>query len=407
MITSLRLVDFKSFVDETLHLGPFTLIVGANASGKSNLRDAFRFLHGIGRGYTLAEIVGGKYGTDWKPIRGTAGGIARMGAAKPWEDLASFTIEVDMRLDLEFAHDPPLRPATYRIEARPEVLGGGKLSVMAESLWIDSEEIYSESVFEDAEKQLDRSQPALQQLLHWQFDFPTFAKTRTVTEQFYRTRFFDFLPEQLRAAGLPGQTALGDSGENLPTVLQKICEDSRRKALLIDWVRELTPMDVSDIALRPDLSGKTHLFICEGKRREVSAESASEGTLRFLAMLAALLSEEAGGLYFFEEIENGLHPSRLHLLLELIERQAAKGRAQVVATTHSPELLSMVSDETFENVAITCRLEDTNDAIIRRVADLPNVKKLRRSQGLGRLLAEGWVERALEFTAGTGGDYRG
>ena len=49
MITSLRLVDFKNFADETLHLGPFTLIVGANASGKSNIRDAFRFLHGIGR----------------------------------------------------------------------------------------------------------------------------------------------------------------------------------------------------------------------------------------------------------------------------------------------------------------------------------------------------------------------
>lgn len=73
MFTSLRLVDFKNFRDETLHMGPLTVIVGANASGKSNLRDAFRFLHGIGRGYTLGEIIGGKYGTggqqEWAPIR--------------------------------------------------------------------------------------------------------------------------------------------------------------------------------------------------------------------------------------------------------------------------------------------------------------------------------------------------
>ena len=62
MITSLRLVNFKNFADETLRVGPFTVIVGANASGKSNIRDAFRFLHGIGRGYTMAEIIGGKYG---------------------------------------------------------------------------------------------------------------------------------------------------------------------------------------------------------------------------------------------------------------------------------------------------------------------------------------------------------
>ena len=50
MITSLRLVNFKNFADETLCVGPFTVIVGANASGKSNIRDAFRFLHGIGGG---------------------------------------------------------------------------------------------------------------------------------------------------------------------------------------------------------------------------------------------------------------------------------------------------------------------------------------------------------------------
>ena len=74
MITSLRLVDFKNFADETLRVGPFTVIVGANASGKSNIRDAFRFLHGIGRGYTLAETLGGRWGpggqVQWQSVRG-------------------------------------------------------------------------------------------------------------------------------------------------------------------------------------------------------------------------------------------------------------------------------------------------------------------------------------------------
>ena len=83
MTTSLRLVDFKNFADETLRVGPFTVIVGANASGKSNIRDAFRFLHGIGRDYTLAETVGGKYGAggqdEWKSIRGAMNEIVRLG----------------------------------------------------------------------------------------------------------------------------------------------------------------------------------------------------------------------------------------------------------------------------------------------------------------------------------------
>ena len=65
MINELRLVDpFKNSSPAShLRMGPFTVIVGANASGKSNLRDAFRFLHGIGRGYTLPDIIGGRYGS--------------------------------------------------------------------------------------------------------------------------------------------------------------------------------------------------------------------------------------------------------------------------------------------------------------------------------------------------------
>ena len=86
MINGLRLVNFKNFADVTLHMGPFTVIVGANASGKSNLRDAFRFLHGIGRGYALPDVIGGRYGAggqvEWEQIRGTAGEIVRFG--KSW-----------------------------------------------------------------------------------------------------------------------------------------------------------------------------------------------------------------------------------------------------------------------------------------------------------------------------------
>ena len=92
MITSIRLVNFKNFADETLRVGPFTVIVGANASGKSNIRDAFRFLHGIGRGYTLAEILGGKSGADWKTIRGAANEIVQFGQS-------GFSIEVGIQLE--------------------------------------------------------------------------------------------------------------------------------------------------------------------------------------------------------------------------------------------------------------------------------------------------------------------
>src|SRR5438067_2680575 len=83
MLRELKLENFKSFQDATLRLGPLTVLIGANASGKSNIRDAFRFLHGIGRGYNLAGVLGEEYvGGErvWTGIRGGTREVAYWGS---------------------------------------------------------------------------------------------------------------------------------------------------------------------------------------------------------------------------------------------------------------------------------------------------------------------------------------
>jgi predicted ATPase len=74
MLTKLKLTNFKNFKQAEIAFGPVSILVGANATGKSNIRDALRFLHGIARGYNLAEIIGEKYGKggqlQWSGIRG-------------------------------------------------------------------------------------------------------------------------------------------------------------------------------------------------------------------------------------------------------------------------------------------------------------------------------------------------
>ena len=212
-------------------------------------------------------------------------------------------------------------------------------------------------------------------------------------------RFLDLEPNRMREAAFPGQTRLGDGGENLPTVLKAICSDPQRREALAEWTRELTPMDVRDFDFPVDpTTGRVQLVFREANDRRVSAYAASDGTLRFIAMLAGLIGSESEGMYVFEEIDNGIHPSRMRLLLDLIEGQTAKGRIQVVTTTHSPDLLSIVSDKTFENTSVVCRREQTDDAVIRRVAELPKAGEIRHTQGLGRLHAAGWMEDAIAFS---------
>ena len=409
MITSIRLVNFKNFADETLRVGPFTVIVGANASGKSNIRDAFRFLNGIGYGYTLAEIIGGKYGPGgqrrWEPIRGAANEIIRFGQEM-------FSIEVE----IEWVHGTEhSEKAQYMIEVGLNKRKSGEFEIKREKLIVESETFYiahndGENLRvrgawdrEQKEILLEPNRAVMRQLAEKDAInkepikyIPMMGWVHYILSYMY---FPELSPDRMREPSLPGAEMLGDFGENLPTVLEKICTDTKRKEILTSWVHELTPMDVADFEFPRDPSGRVHLMLCETNGRKVSAYSASDGTLRFLVMLAVLLGENSDGLYFFEEIDTGIHPARQWLLLELIEKQAAKNNIQIMTTTHAPDLLTFVNDSTFENMSVVCRLEDSHDAIIRPVAELPDAKKLRKSgRGLGGLLTEGWMETALAFT---------
>ncbi len=422
MIKSIRLVNFKNFVDETLRVGPVTVIVGANASGKSNIRDAFRFLHGIGRGYTLAEIIGGKYGPggqrEWEPIRGAPNEIARFKPSDFSSNLNPDSFPFDPYFDSSFCLKVELEmtgvKTYYSIEVGFDSLSPDGFQLLEEELRTDKDivfkteqdrelglSLYSEENGEPVGllTQLSRSQPALTQVREGDgLSDDVFELVDGVMFLLSRIYFMELSPDRMREPSFPGATKLGDSGENLPTVLQEICEYPSRKKVLTDWLRELTPMDVVDFVFPRDPSGRIHLMLREGNKTRVSAYSASDGTLRFLALLAAILDKKVRGFFFFEDIDTGIHPARQALLLELIEKQVERNDIQVMTTTHAPGLLTAMNDVTFQNASVVGRLEGENDAIIRPVSGLPNSGDLRTSQGLGRLLTGGWMEDALAFS---------
>lgn len=426
MLTELRLRNFKNFADEKLPLGPFTVLVGTNASGKSNIRDAFRFLHGIGRGYRLADIIGGKYGAggqvEWEPIRGAADEIVRFGeeefCLRVGMTLPAWGIASKGRAQYEIVVHRGVEPFEV-FHVKDEILDvgtGWNRSIFTsrpepqDPIWRDrdSADLALRMAKTGSQRRLGlrvnvaRDRPVLAQLQQQKRVVRDHKLRALLAQNLLATiRFLDLSPERMRQPAFPGQTVLGDRGDNLPTVLREICADPNRRDVLVQWTRELTPMDVKDFEFPVDpTTGRVQLAFCEASGRTVSAYAASDGTLRFLAMLAALLGEDPAGLYVFEELDNGIHPSRLRLLIDLIEGQTAKGEVQVLTTTHSPDLLSMVSDETFKHTSVVCRNRETNKALIRPVSELPDADRLRQSRGLGQLHATGWMEDAVFFEDG-------
>jgi predicted ATPase len=417
MFKKLTLKNFKNFKDAELTLGPFTVIVGANATGKSNIREAFRFLHGIGRGYNLSEIFGEKLqggSPIWSGIRGGINEVA-------YFDQKFFTLVADLELEI----DNKLYQVTYSIEVGLSNHGLGP-KIIKESLFAENQRIFeaeSLSPYETPRKTHFLVGPKARDayfgssqdepILTFFKDIDLYFNSKQVKEdwdpelalsvvkqarrEIENMRFFEHNVQAMRLPAIPGQKTLSANGENLSSVLHTICQNPHSKRLLVEWIRDLSPMDVVDFKFPTDQAGRVLVTLVEPNEREISAYSASDGTLRFLATLASLLTPEPASLYFFEEVENGIHPSRLHLLLELIEQVTSQNNFQVIATTHSPQLLGLISGQTLEHASMTYRLDGQSDANIQRIVDLPGAKEIFQEEDLSRLYEKGWLENSVHF----------
>jgi len=419
-LTKLGLSGFKNFDEAKIDLGPFTVLVGTNASGKSNVRDAFRFLHGISRSYVLAEIIGERWEEggilQWRGIRGGTREATYLGRS-------SYMLKVEF--EIETATSRKYNGA-YSIEVQPDNGSMGP-RVLRESLYRGSDMMFDSHPSRNAPDQSDPQQvtvriqpggayrrghtlsfvsnkPVLTQIAERVSKLRSDERARKLTATIGHTisalrsmRFLDLSPEAMRMPSFPGQTVLGDRGENLSSVLQAICDDQERKRSLIQWVRELTPMDATDFVFPSDHTGKILATLIEADGRRTSAQSASDGTLRFLAMICALLGPNPARFYFFEELENGIHPTRLHLLLQLIEQKVMKGSIQMVATSHSPQLLGLLSFDSLKHASLTYRLEGKADGRIRRIMDIPEAADIIEKQDLARLHSSGGLEDVVSF----------
>ncbi|MBD2150156.1 AAA family ATPase [Pseudanabaena sp. FACHB-1277] len=435
MLKSLRLENFKSFKNAELSLGDLTVLVGTNASGKSNIRDAFRFLHGISRGYSIADIIGGKYEDgvqQWQGIRGGTKEIAYRGA-NSFAISVSFSVddgdqkselEYFIQLGLDTTHNPfpyikkehlscnqktdPIFEASFNLN-HPVYPNSSQIHFLdyLEDYTLDietDEDIYEHSVYDYLANhipvlaQVAKGAKPYGELDREQFSHSTAKRVCEIAlNAINEMRFLDLSPDVMRLPSFAGQNTLGDRGENLSSVMLDICRDQTRKAILLDWLQALTPMDAKDFDFPEDFTGKVLLRIEEASGQKTTAYSASDGTLRFLGLLAALLGNQRSRFYFFEEPENGIHPNRLSLLLQLMEQEVANGSMQIVITTHSPLLLNFLSPASLEYASLMYRIGDRAESRITKIMDIPNAREIVANDGLSSLLDSGWLEDAMYF----------
>jgi predicted ATPase len=171
---------------------------------------------------------------------------------------------------------------------------------------------------------------------------------------------------------------------------------------LTEYGSHLPEKDIQRIYAEPVGKFKTDAMLyCDERWREhgavtpVDARGMSDGTLRFLAILTALMTRPSGSLLIVEEVDNGLHPSRAGLLLRVLTTVGKERAVDVVVTTHNPAFLDAAGPELVPFVTVAHRAPEDGTSKLTLLEDIRQLPKLLAHGAVGKLSSEGHIERVL------------
>ena len=218
--------------------------------------------------------------------------------------------------------------------------------------------------------------------------------SRTLMELFSDVQRIDPAPDVLRNyAQSSSVKRMGDHGQNFAALVETICQDEEVKGAYLAWLRQLRPGEVDDVGTLSGALGEPMFALVENGRK-IPAPVQSDGTLRFAALAASFFQPSMPRLVMIEEIENGIHASRVQLLMELIRTQAETRRTQVIATTHSATVLEWLQEDDYKTTFFCRRDESTGESRICSLADVPHFTDAVKNAPVSELFSEGWLEMA-------------
>lgn len=416
MITRIELGNYKSFLGADLHLAGLTVLIGANASGKSNALEAIQLLAWLAEGRRLHDV-----GHDMREQTLALRGLP-----------ADLPNRFDPKQGIVLGCDIQLESQQLRFQVELGLLGDG-LHVIGEVLAVPDEKLPlyrvaapataggSELAVEYNNFRRGRNKPRIacidQQAVFTQLTTPSRfgedhveaqaripAASRRLQDELTSIRFVDPVPARMR--GYSHRSAgdrLDSSGTNLSSVLWRLCAHTDTREAVLSFVRSLPEQSINSIEFLETERGEVMVRLSEtfGNTTQPMAQSwdatlLSDGTLRVLAIAAGLLSVPPGTLLVIEEIDNGVHPSRAEELMAKIRAIAEQRRLRVLLTTHNPALLDHLPDEALPDVVACYRDPETGASRLQRLEDLESYPSLLAQGTLGHLVTERILERALK-----------
>lgn len=353
----LRLKNWKNFRNVDIALRDRMFLVGPNASGKSNLLDAFRFLRDVASsGGGFSEAVRRREGVS----------AIRCLAARRHSDIE---VGVELRDDedgawtyeLAFNQDNQRHPV---LRTERVLRNGGLIS--------------------ERPDREDRSDAARLTQTHLEQMNVNYLPFRDLTGFFASIRYLHIVPQLVRepnrSVGTSNDPFGGDFLEQIAQTKAKI-RDARMRRIR-DALCVAVPQ-LEKIELTRDGCGVPHLRVRHEHWRHGAWQSErqlSDGTLRLMGLLWAAM--DGGGPLLLKGPELSLHPEIVRVLPQMLARVRRRNRRQIFLITHSPEMLLDTGIGLDETLLFVTQKEGT------RVIPAATVREIRQLLGAGLSLAE-------------------
>jgi predicted ATPase len=354
MLTVLAISNYRSLRDLIVPLGRLNVITGPNGSGKSNLYRVLRLLADTAQGRVVTSLAreGGLQSTLWAgpesisravkqgqyPVQGTRrkhpvnlrlgfasdefGYLIDLGLPPP--GMSAFGLDPEIKRECIW-HGPILRPSTLLVDRRGPVV---RTRGDNEGWNIATANLAS---FDSMMMQIADPRNA--------------PETLVLRESIRAWRFYDhFRTDSDSPARLPQigtrTPILGNDGADLAAALQTIREigDSGALDAAVTDAFPGSRLTVETKSGRFSLAMEQH-----GMLRPLDAAELSDGTLRYLLWIAALLTARPPELMVLNEPETSLHPDLLGALARLIARVAE--HSQIIVVTHAEKLITALNDQ--------------------------------------------------------------
>ena len=410
---SITIKNFKSYKEATLPLAPLTLLIGANASGKSNAIEAFRFLSWVAGGERLSTLKNRVNDSD-KIIRGNVSDL-------PFRETEQFV--------LSFSADSSNYESIFNIRFN-EIYFGFEIietenenfiftfdDVADDGIYVSQESLSNNFAIDENKTIFSIKNSDYSDVFNLSKELLSFFLKENGSpykiEKIYNdinflkslilnAYFFDFVPSQMRYESL-SEKDLRSNGQNLAGVLHYLCEKDRHasdnKTKLLNLIKSLPEQNIIDIKFYVDHRERVEFALIENfgnTPKEFPMDLLSDGTLKVLAIATALLSVSTGSTLVIEEIDNSIHPSRAHDILSLMRQYAEERGLKLLLSTHNPALMDAIPNEALADVVFCYRDPRQGDSRLVRLGDLDDYVGLVVQGSLGDLVKRGIVERFVK-----------